>query len=77
MGLGSSNVWKVPTDKNGSIIPERLDEKILEVKAKNCEVLMVAATCGTTVLGAYDPLESIADLCMKYGIWLHVDVRST
>ena len=36
--------------------------------------LFVNATCGTTVLGAYDPVDSIADVCQKYGIWLHVDV---
>lgn len=28
---------------------------------------------GTTVLGAFDPLEKIADLCEKYKIWMHVD----
>ena len=36
--------------------------------------LFVNATCGTTVLGAYDPVEPISDVCQKYGIWLHVDV---
>lgn len=28
---------------------------------------------GTTVLGAFDPLEKIADLCEKYNLWMHVD----
>jgi hypothetical protein len=28
---------------------------------------------GTTVLGAFDPLEKIADLCEKYKMWMHVD----
>lgn len=37
--------------------------------------LMVNATCGTTVLGAFDPVNAIADVCEKYGVWLHVDVR--
>lgn len=34
---------------------------------------MVSATAGTTVLGAFDPLEKIADLCQKYNLWMHVD----
>lgn len=28
---------------------------------------------GTTVLGAFDPIEEIADLCEKYKLWMHVD----
>jgi sulfinoalanine decarboxylase/sulfinoalanine decarboxylase/aspartate 1-decarboxylase len=33
----------------------------------------VNATAGTTVLGAFDPIDKIADITEKYGIWLHVD----
>lgn len=33
----------------------------------------VNATSGTTVYGAYDPLDKIADICQKYGLWMHVD----
>ena len=36
--------------------------------------MMVAATAGTTVLGAYDDLNAIADVCQRHGIWLHCDV---
>ena len=35
----------------------------------------VNATSGTTVRGAFDPLDSIADICEKNGLWMHVDVR--
>ena len=35
---------------------------------------LVNATGGTTVLGAYDPIVEIADICEKYDMWLHVDV---
>ena len=35
---------------------------------------MVNATAGTTVMGAYDPLNDIADVCQRNGnVWLHVD----
>lgn len=38
---------------------------------------LVSATSGTTVLGAFDPLEAVADVCQRHGLWLHVDVSGT
>ncbi|XP_064590712.1 cysteine sulfinic acid decarboxylase-like [Zonotrichia leucophrys gambelii] len=40
---------------------------------KGSEPLFVCATSGTTVLGAFDPLDAIADVCARHGLWLHVD----
>lgn len=36
--------------------------------------MMVIATAGTTVGGAYDPINKIADVTEKHKIWLHIDV---
>ena len=40
------------------------------------EPFFVVATTGTTVIGAFDELNPIADICQKHGIWLHIDVSS-
>ena len=56
------------------MIPEDLEKKIKSVKSGGQIPFFVNATCGTTVLGSFDPLDDIADVCEKYKIWLHVDV---
>uniref|UniRef100_A0A1I8ME86 Pyridoxal-dependent decarboxylase n=1 Tax=Musca domestica TaxID=7370 RepID=A0A1I8ME86_MUSDO len=73
MGFGSENVCKIRTDKCGKINVEDLMENIETCISADCEPLMVSATAGTTVLGAFDNLEKIADLCNKYNMWMHVD----
>eukprot|EP00057_Strongylocentrotus_purpuratus_P033333 XP_791030.3 PREDICTED: cysteine sulfinic acid decarboxylase [Strongylocentrotus purpuratus] len=74
MGIGTDNLVVIPTDDRGKMIPEKLEEAIILVKEQGHIPLMVAATCGSTVLASYDPLEPIADICERHGdIWLHVD----
>uniref|UniRef100_A0A7N6APH9 Glutamate decarboxylase like 1 n=1 Tax=Anabas testudineus TaxID=64144 RepID=A0A7N6APH9_ANATE len=76
LGIGTKNVYIVSSDKRGKMIPSALEEKIKLAKSEGAVPFMVNATAGTTVLGAFDPIEEIADICEKYNLWLHVDVRS-
>ncbi|KAK2844058.1 hypothetical protein Q5P01_010717 [Channa striata] len=73
LGIGTKNVYMVPCDKRGKMIPSVLEEKIKLAKSEGAVPFMVNATAGTTVLGAFDPIEEIADICEKYDLWLHVD----
>lgn len=73
MGIGSDNVYKIHTDDCGKLIPEDLEKQIQQSLAEGAQPFMVSATAGTTVLGAFDPLNAVADLCEKYNLWLHVD----
>ncbi|USN56017.1 MAG: aminotransferase class V-fold PLP-dependent enzyme [Candidatus Peribacteria bacterium] len=73
LGLGKDSVIKIPTDTGGSMLIEKLEEAIQEAQAAGKQLLMINATAGTTVLGAFDNLRAIATLAQKYGIWLHVD----
>lgn len=74
IGLGTENVVEVLSDETGRMIPSELESQIKLSLEQGKIPFFVNATAGTTVLGAYDPLESLADICSKYKIWLHLDV---
>ena len=72
-GFGSNAVHAVPVDEAGRMIPDKLEEAIERSLSAGETPFYVNATAGTTVLGSYDPIDAIADVCTKYKLWLHVD----
>ena len=73
LGIGARNVVKVKADKMGKMIPGELEKEIDNSIKKGEKPFFVGATCATTLTGAYDPLEEIAEICSKHNIWLHAD----
>jgi len=73
LGIGTDNLIPVPADAQGRLRASELERLILTAKDRGFTPLMCAATAGTTVLGAFDPLEEIADVCERHGLWMHVD----
>ena len=73
LGIGFDNVIKVPCDSNGRMRPEKLEEEIERSKINSQIPFCVIATSGTTVRGAFDPIQEIAEICSNHKIWLHVD----
>lgn len=73
VGIGRNNVRHVPTDETGSMDVDSLRRMIDEDLENGHTPTMINATAGTTVLGAFDPIAAIADIALKYGIWLHID----
>jgi len=72
-GIGKNNIRYIKADSKGRMIPEKLEEQINEDLKNGGIPAYVNATAGTTVLGAFDPIDEIADITEKYNIWLHVD----
>uniref|UniRef100_A0A8D3D4B9 Glutamate decarboxylase 1 n=1 Tax=Scophthalmus maximus TaxID=52904 RepID=A0A8D3D4B9_SCOMX len=73
LGFGTENLILLNTDERGRVIPADLEAKVIEAKQKGHVPMFVNATAGTTVYGAFDPINEIADICEKYNMWLHVD----
>uniref|UniRef100_A0A8C1IG67 Cysteine sulfinic acid decarboxylase n=1 Tax=Cyprinus carpio TaxID=7962 RepID=A0A8C1IG67_CYPCA len=73
LGIGTDNIFIVQADESGSMIPEDLEAKIMQAKSKDAVPFFVNATAGTTVQGAFDPLNHIADISERNGMWMHID----
>lgn len=73
LGIGRENVVKVPTDARGRMDAAALDAAIESDKRAGLLPVMINATTATTVRGAFDPLDAIADVGEAHGVWLHVD----
>ncbi|XP_055549331.1 acidic amino acid decarboxylase GADL1-like isoform X2 [Wyeomyia smithii] len=73
LGLGEENVIKISTDDTFRISIGQLDAMIADIVAQGSKPLMVSVTAGTTVFGAFDNLEKVADVCQRHKVWMHVD----
>ncbi|PVH73734.1 glutamate decarboxylase-like protein-like protein 1 [Cadophora sp. DSE1049] len=72
-GLGSDNVWSVPIDARGRMIPSELEKLVVKANNESRTPFYVNATAGTTVLGSYDPFREISAVCKRHNLWLHID----
>lgn len=72
-GIGRNNIRYIKADEKGRMIASELEAQIQEDIKNGGIPTYVNATAGTTVLGAFDPINEIADITEKYNIWLHVD----
>ncbi len=72
-GYGRKQLRKIATDGDYAMDPAALEAAIREDLQHGHKPACVVATLGTTGSTAIDPLESIARICRKYEIFLHVD----
>ncbi|CAI9724269.1 cysteine sulfinic acid decarboxylase-like [Octopus vulgaris] len=73
LGIGQENLIKVKTDSKGKMSVKHLQNAVELSLKQGLNPIAVVATAGTTVLGAFDPLNEIADVCAQHNMWLHVD----
>lgn len=73
LGLGLKSLRKIECNERFEMIPEKLAAAIEEDIASGYKPICVIPTIGTTSTSSVDPVDRIADIGEKYGIWLHVD----
>jgi aromatic-L-amino-acid/L-tryptophan decarboxylase len=72
-GFGRDQVRLIETDSNHAMRADKLEEAVSRDLFSGLKPCAVVATTGTTATTALDPLEAIADVTTRLGIWLHVD----
>lgn len=73
LGIGQEGLRKIGTDDQLRMDVSALARAIEEDIAHGWQPFAVVTTVGTTSTTSIDPVPQIADLCEKYGLWLHVD----
>jgi aromatic-L-amino-acid/L-tryptophan decarboxylase len=73
LGIGSELVRALPQDAERRVLPEAVAAAIDRDRAAGVAPIAVVATAGTTLTGAVDPIDALADVCREHGTWLHVD----
>jgi len=73
LGIGINQLVKIPLNDRGEMEITELERRLDAVMVEDGIPFFVAATAGTTVRGAYDPIEPLLQLRDRYHFWLHVD----
>jgi aromatic-L-amino-acid decarboxylase len=73
LGLGHRGLRRIPADAEFRMRPDLLASAIAEDRAAGWLPIAVVATAGSTSTTSVDPVPAIADICVREGLWLHVD----
>ena len=73
LGIGADNVRALPLDAERRVSAAAVADAIDADEAAGVVPVAVVATAGTTLTGAVDPIDELADVCAERELWLHVD----
>ncbi len=73
LGLGASSLVRVPTDDDYRMRVDALESAIAADRGAGRRPIAIVATLGTTSSTSVDPIDAIADVAAREGVWLHAD----
>lgn len=71
MGWGDEGAIAAPVDARHRLTAEAVETALQG--ARDRRVIGIVAAAGSTATGAFDPLDELADVAERHGLWLHVD----
>ncbi|HEX9367179.1 MAG TPA: pyridoxal-dependent decarboxylase [Vicinamibacterales bacterium] len=73
LGLGHDALTRIPADADFRLRPELLARTIADDRAAGFLPIAVIATVGSTSSTSVDPVDTIAAICARERVWLHID----
>ena len=73
LGIGCNQLRKLPTDDRFRLRVDLLAPAIEADRKAGLRPAIVIGNAGTVNTGAIDPLDELAELCAREGLWFHVD----
>jgi glutamate/tyrosine decarboxylase-like PLP-dependent enzyme len=73
LGLGSERLRLIPVDDTYRIDVPALERALAADRAAGLQPICLIGHAGTVNSGAIDPLETLADIAAREGLWFHVD----
>ena len=73
LGLGTDALRLVPSQPDFTMDPAALVQMIADDLAAGDTPLMVVAQAGSINVGAIDPIDQLAHVAERFGLWFHVD----
>ncbi len=70
LGLGPDQIIVPPSDEQGRLLPQALDDCLNQLQGKR---KIVVANLGSTIHGAVDDIQSLGSIAKRHEAWFHVD----
>jgi L-2,4-diaminobutyrate decarboxylase len=73
LGIGEAQLVRLPVNGNQQICPDKARSALATAERRGLRVFCIVASAGTTSVGAFDPIDELADIARETNAWLHVD----
>ncbi|MCP2727316.1 pyridoxal phosphate-dependent decarboxylase family protein [Limnofasciculus baicalensis] len=73
LGIGEDQIVRLPINQKNQICIEKVRPTLEAAEKRGLKVFCLVASAGTTTMGAFDPIDELADIAQEKNIWLHVD----